>query len=506
MDSPSGDRRLAGHPLGGDPSVCMNVNLSIVQPAGYVHSLIFLDVARALRHGLRRIGLNPILSKNRLRSDCINWILGGHLGFQPALLDRYRCVMVNLEQIGHGGAALPREYPELLRSCPVLDYDPGNLSAYRIPGIPAGLFEFSHVPYLDPSALPIAERPIDLLFYGSVNERRRRLFDRIEAAGIPVTHFDKPIYADERDHYIRNAKAVLNCSFYESRRFEQVRAFHCLSLGTPVVTELIEGQTMPRRYSESLFFFDPKDPEAFFRDRFGSEQFFQESGQRLTHWRTLETTNDSTLRTFVEETRRFFEPHSSSKAEVWRPDRINLRSGKDYRPGWLNLDVDPSVQPDLVLDLSKDVELPMRSHSDLAGDIEIRPGSVAEVFADNVLEHVPDLPKLMTNLLALLRLEGRLVVHVPCEGAPTAWQDPTHVRAFNENSWLYYTDWFWYLNWFDHRFRVASLEWFDIQLKPCDRPKAAFMKVVLEKTETSPWERTVARTMRASFAGIPEDL
>ena len=97
MDSPDGDRRLAGHPLGGDPSVCMNVNLSIVQPTGYVHSLIFLDVARALRHGLRRIGLNPILSKNRLRSDCTNWILGGHLGFQPALLDRYRCVMVNLE-------------------------------------------------------------------------------------------------------------------------------------------------------------------------------------------------------------------------------------------------------------------------------------------------------------------------------------------------------------------------------------------------------------------------
>ena len=35
-------------------------------------------------------------------------------------------------------------------------------------------------------------------------------------------------------------------------------------------------------------------------------------------------------------------------------------------------------------------------------------------------------------------------------------QDPTHVRAMNENSWLYYTDWFWYLGWFEHRFAIAA--------------------------------------------------
>ena len=52
-------------------------------------------------------------------------------------------------------------------------------------------------------------------------------------------------------------------------------------------------------------------------------------------------------------------------------------------------------------------------------------------------------------------------VEVPYEGAPTAWQDPTHVRAMNENSWLYYTDWFWYLGWFEHRFAVASSSFLD---------------------------------------------
>ena len=54
--------------------------------------------------------------------------------------------------------------------------------------------------------------------------------------------------------------------------------------------------------------------------------------------------------------------------------------------------------------------------------------------------------------LALLKDGGRFEIEVPYERALTAWQDPTHVRAMNEKSWLYYTDWFWYLGWFEHRF------------------------------------------------------
>jgi hypothetical protein len=39
-----------------------------------------------------------------------------------------------------------------------------------------------------------------------------------------------------------------------------------------------------------------------------------------------------------------------------------------------------------------------------------------------------------------------------------AWQDPTHVRGFNERSWLYYTEWHWYMGWTEARFDLQSLE------------------------------------------------
>jgi SAM-dependent methyltransferase len=126
------------------------------------------------------------------------------------------------------------------------------------------------------------------------------------------------------------------------------------------------------------------------------------------------------------------------------------------------------------------------------------------VFANNVLEHVPDLPRLMTQVLQLLRVGGTLVIEVPYEHAPTAWQDPTHVRAMNENSWIYYCDWFWYLGWFEHRFTMQSSSYLDLELKEAPRERAAFMRVTLEKVATTPRERMVARTMSAAL-DVPDD-
>ncbi len=108
----------------------------------------------------------------------------------------------------------------------------------------------------------------------------------------------------------------------------------------------------------------------------------------------------------------------------------------------------------------------------------------------------------MTNCLEVLKIGGIFEVEVPYENSLTAWQDPTHLRAMNENSWIYYTDWFWYLGWFDFRFTVTSFQWLDMRLQPCQKGNAAFMKVLLVKTETTPHERSIARSMRADFGGI----
>jgi len=159
-----------------------------------------------------------------------------------------------------------------------------------------------------------------------------------------------------------------------------------------------------------------------------------------------------------------------------------------------------------VLDLAKPQSWPLSVCSESVGPVELHAGSLSMVYANNVLEHVADLPQLMSNCLTLLREGGEMLIEVPHERARTAWQDPTHVRAMNENSWVYYTDWFWYLGWFEWRFQVKQFVHLDAALRECGEGSAQFMRLVLTKVPTTLAERMTARTFQAGFGGLPDDL
>ena len=478
-----------------------NVHISIVQPVGYVHSLGLLDPARFIRHQLRRFGVDVTMAKNRLREDAVNLVLGAHLGFDPALRERHPCLFVNLEQLGPGGAKVSDDYLKLLRSSGVVDYDLANVGVYGADPVDVPMIPFRHAPYLERAAaqsIPLEERPIDLLFFGSLNERRKRIIQRIEACGWTVAMFDQPLYADERDNYIRQAKAVLNCHFYESARFEQVRAFHCLSLGTPVISERC-AQTRPDAvFDAAVTWFDDRTLETCFAQTFGRPAFFHQARQQLKAWKLQDPVEAyADLMAFAAG---YFQGHAKSKPkEAWLPTQINLGSGKDYKAGWLNLDVIDRAEPDLVLDLGKTQEFPIKAKTRFGIDMVLEAGSVDKVYANNVLEHVPDLPCLMTNVLTLLKEGGEIEIEVPYEKAPTAWQDPTHIRAMNENSWVYYTQWFWYLGWFEHRLEVSESQWLNLQCQPCSQTQASFMRLTMRKVATNPTERSTARTFQSEL-------
>ncbi len=486
------------------------VHIALMQPAGYVHSLGLLDQARYVRYQLRRLGVTVTLAKNRLREDSLNIVFGAHLGFPEDWRRRHACIFFNLEQLGDGGAAVSEAYMKLLRSSAVADYDASNVAAYASDPSDVPLVPFLHAPYLESAdTLPLADRPIDLLFFGSMNARRRAFIDRIEAGGVSVAMFDYPLYGAERDAYIRQSKAVLNCSFYDSARFEQARVFQCLSMGTPVISERRPGAHAPAAFEDAVFWIDPSgnELESFFSQHFATPAYIEEAHQRLAAFRTHDPVDHyADLLLFGVG---FMQGHGinrlgSGDAGAWRPDCINLGSGKDYRPGWLNLDVQDRAEPDVVLDLGAPLSLPLTLDSRYGGQIELTAGSIDVLYANNVLEHVPNLTLMMTNVLALLKDGGRFEIEVPYEHAMTAWQDPTHVRALNENSWIYYSDWFWYLGWFEHRFEMIGSSYLDLKLQPCGKESASFMRVVLRKVETTARERTIARTMQADLR-LPED-
>lgn len=142
------------------------------------------------------------------------------------------------------------------------------------------------------------------------------------------------------------------------------------------------------------------------------------------------------------------------------PSTLHVGSGKKWVTEWLNLDVEPRWQPDVVYDLNQ--PLPAGGQVTLPsarfGDITLGEGVFEAIVAQDVLEHVRDLTTAMTTMLHWLRPGGVLQAAVPYELSLGAWCDPTHVRAFNERSFVYYCEWSWYLGWRTHHFRTQKLE------------------------------------------------
>lgn len=143
------------------------------------------------------------------------------------------------------------------------------------------------------------------------------------------------------------------------------------------------------------------------------------------------------------------------------PKILNLGSGKDFRKECINLDINKVWSPDIICDFSK----PLKEEefkiykTERFGEIKLEKGTFVKIIANDVLEHMEDLKACMTNCLDLLGVGGVMQIIVPYDLGLGAWQDPTHRRAFNQNSWLYYTEWSWYLGWGKEKFCLAKLEY-----------------------------------------------
>lgn len=152
------------------------------------------------------------------------------------------------------------------------------------------------------------------------------------------------------------------------------------------------------------------------------------------------------------------EMHVNEEIGGSHPTILNIGSGKDWKPEWLNLDISSEWDPDVIFDLND--ELPTSGvalTSERFGDVKLVDEVFDLIICNDVLEHVRDLTVAMTTCLRILKSGGVFKINVPYDLSWGAWQDPTHVRAFNERSWLYYTDWSWYMGWDRWKFELTSL-------------------------------------------------
>lgn len=104
--------------------------------------------------------------------------------------------------------------------------------------------------------------------------------------------------------------------------------------------------------------------------------------------------------------------------------RLNLGCSDAHFPGYVNVDIcEPADQ---LVDLSK--TWPWED------------GSVDEIEAYDIIEHLPNKIFTMNELWRVLKPGGIVHIKVPTTDGVGAFSDPTHVSFWNRSSFWYYTD------------------------------------------------------------------
>jgi hypothetical protein len=226
-------------------------NIAVIKPENYAHADVFLELGELLFHAMKELGYETTIGFNNINDQTRNIIIGCHL-LDVDCIDQIpkSSIILNTEQM-HSDAHWNPAIFEWARNFEVWDYSPKNISKFAEMGVRGVKHlrigfqkELNRIP-----KQPVKE--FDVLFYGSMNERRHRIIQELISRGANVkTLF--AVYGKERDEFIARSKVVLNHHFYESQIFEIVRVFYLLTNAIAVVGEVNDTTAIDDVYKGAI--------------------------------------------------------------------------------------------------------------------------------------------------------------------------------------------------------------------------------------------------------------
>jgi len=210
----------------------MNYSIVIESPSSD-HAGTFKELAETVHYGLRELGKTPsdLVQPDGEPPPKRDIILGAHN--LPADYSNPDNVLYNLEQ--RGSPVLDRpEMLDLLRRHEVWDYSASNVAWLAERGVAAKHVPIGYMPQM--TRIPDVPKDIDVLFYGSLNERRNNVLTELYRRRLKVRHVFGA-YGKKRDALIARSRIVLNMHHYEAQIFEMVRCSYLFANRACVVSE-----------------------------------------------------------------------------------------------------------------------------------------------------------------------------------------------------------------------------------------------------------------------------
>lgn len=115
--------------------------------------------------------------------------------------------------------------------------------------------------------------------------------------------------------------------------------------------------------------------------------------------------------------------------------KLNIGCGRDYRKGWINIDISEEVETDARLDIRMDMLC-----AD-GNDVPIEDVEVDLIYISGVLEQIADNEHLIHALnecWRVLKVGGEMTIVVPNATYAIAHRDPMDIRKFTPATFEYF--------------------------------------------------------------------
>lgn len=94
--------------------------------------------------------------------------------------------------------------------------------------------------------------------------------------------------------------------------------------------------------------------------------------------------------------------------------KLNLGCGNKKKEGFVGVDMYPCEAAEVICDITK--ALPFDNDA------------AEEIYLDNVIEHIPDIPALMKELVRVGRRGAKITLITPHFTSLSSWRDPSHLH------------------------------------------------------------------------------
>lgn len=211
--------------------------LVAIRPVGTPFGLAWTEGLESLRYGLLALGFDAPVEVNRIPPGRTPIIFGAH-HLHASQIEQLPAdtILYNFEQLLPGYRWFQPPYVALLRRFQVWDYAAPNVRWLHESGVAPNAHHLPPGYVAQWTRIQPAREDIDVLFYGLVSPRRRRILDGLAGRGMRLKEL-RGVFGEERDRWIARARIVLNLRLEDDGHFESLRVNYLLANRKAVVTE-----------------------------------------------------------------------------------------------------------------------------------------------------------------------------------------------------------------------------------------------------------------------------